>query len=61
MFKRALVSTSDKSGLIELLKPLADKGCEIVSTGGTSQFLRENGVKVVEVAEVTGFPEVMDG
>jgi len=61
MFKRALVSTSDKRGLVEFLKPLADSGCEIVSTGGTSKFLRDNGIKVKEVAEATGFPEMMDG
>src|SRR5271170_6280093 len=61
MFKRALVSTSDISGLIEFLGPLAESGCEIVSTGGTSKFLKENGIKVKEVAEVTGFPEMMDG
>jgi len=61
MFKRALVSTSDITGLIEFLKPLAQSGCEIVSTGGTSRFLKENGIRVKEVAEVTGFPEMMDG
>jgi len=61
MFKRALVSTSDKTGLVEFLKPLAENGCEIVSTGGTSKFLKENGIKVREVSEVTGFPEMMDG
>jgi phosphoribosylaminoimidazolecarboxamide formyltransferase / IMP cyclohydrolase len=61
MFKRALVSTSDKTGLVEFIKPLAESGCEIVSTGGTSKFLRENGIKVKEVADVTGFPEMMDG
>src|SRR5256885_10275703 len=61
MFKRALVSTSDKTGLLEFLKPLADQGCEIISTGGTSKYLRENGLQVTEVAEVTGFPEMMDG
>lgn len=61
MFKRALVSTSDKTGLVEFLKPLVDQGMEVVSTGGTSKFLRENKIKVTEVSEVTGFPEVMDG
>ena len=61
MFKRALVSTSDKTGLVEFLQPLVASGCEVVSTGGTSQFLRKNGLKVTEVSEVTGFPEVMDG
>jgi phosphoribosylaminoimidazolecarboxamide formyltransferase/IMP cyclohydrolase len=61
MFKRALVSTSDKTGLLEFLMPLFKGGCEIVSTGGTSKFLRENGIQVKEVGEVTGFPEMMDG
>ena len=51
MFKRALVSTSNKTGLIDFLKPIAASGCEIVSTGGTSKFLRENKIKVREVAE----------
>lgn len=60
-FKNALVSVSDKTGLAEFLKPLADQGLRIVSTGGTSKFLREKGFKVVEVGEQTGFPEVMDG
>jgi phosphoribosylaminoimidazolecarboxamide formyltransferase / IMP cyclohydrolase len=61
MFRNALISTSDKSGLLEFVKPLNQRGMRVVSTGGTSKFLRENGVKVVEVAEQTGFPEVMDG
>ncbi len=61
MFKNVLVSTSDKTGLIEFLGPLAARGCRIVSTGGTSKYLRDHQIKVVEVAEQTGFPEVMDG
>lgn len=61
MFKNALISTSDKNGLLEFVKPLADRGMRVVSTGGTSKFLRENKIKVIEVAEQTGFPEVMDG
>ncbi|MCC6278033.1 MAG: bifunctional phosphoribosylaminoimidazolecarboxamide formyltransferase/IMP cyclohydrolase [Oligoflexia bacterium] len=61
MFKRAIVSVSDKTGLIEFIEPIAKAGCEIVSTGGTAKFLRENKIKVTEVAEVTGFPEMMDG
>ncbi len=60
-FKRALVSTSNKDGLVEFLKPLVDAGLEVVSTGGTSKFLRDHGIKVTEVADVTGFPEMMDG
>lgn len=61
MFKNALISTSNKDGLLEFVKPLSQNGTRVVSTGGTSKYLRDNGVKVVEVAEQTGFPEVMDG
>ena len=61
MFKNALVSTSDKNGLVEFLRPLVAQGCRIVSTGGTSKHLRDHKIPVVEVAEQTGFPEVMDG
>lgn len=61
MWKRALVSVSDKTGLLELLSPLVAKGLEIVSTGGTAKFLKEKGFAVKEISEVTGFPEVMDG
>lgn len=58
---RALVSTSDKTGLIEFLSPLMDLGLELVSTGGTYDFLKKNNFNVVEVSEVTKFPEVLDG
>ena len=61
MFKNALVSVSDKTGLIEFIKPLAQKGMRVVSTGGTAKFLEENGIKVIQVSEQTGFPEIMDG
>jgi phosphoribosylaminoimidazolecarboxamide formyltransferase / IMP cyclohydrolase len=61
MWKRALVSVSNKTGLVEFLKPLASGGTEIVSTGGTAEFLRQAGMKVTDVSEVTKFPEVMDG
>ena len=61
MFKNALVSTSNKEGLVEFLRPFVEKGMRIVSTGGTSKHLREHGLAVIEVAEQTGFPEVMDG
>lgn len=61
MFKNALVSVSDKTGLIEFLKPLYQKGLRIVSTGGTAQYLKENGMKIVDISEQTGFPEVMGG
>ena len=58
---RALISVSDKSGLIELGRSLAARGIEIVSTGGTSAALAKAGVKVLDVADLTGFPEMMDG
>ena len=58
---RALVSVHDKRGLVELGRALAALGIEIVSTGGTARLLRESGVAVREVAEITGFPEMMDG
>ena len=61
MYKNALVSCSDKTGLIDFLRPLVAKGLRVVSTGGTAKHLREHGIKVVEVSEQTGFPEVMDG
>lgn len=61
MYKRALVSVSNKDGLVDFLKPLASQGLTIVSTGGTAKYLKENGFKVMDVSEVTQFPEVMDG
>lgn len=61
MFKNALVSVSDKTGLVEFLKPLAEQGLRIVSTGGTAQHLKQAGLKVVDVSEQTGFAEVMGG
>lgn len=60
MFKNALISVSDKSGLIDFLKPFRS-GLRIVSTGGTARFLRENGFTVTDVSEQTQFPEVMGG
>jgi phosphoribosylaminoimidazolecarboxamide formyltransferase/IMP cyclohydrolase len=59
--RRALVSVSDKSGLIELARALAARGIEILSTGGTARLLADQGVAVREVASYTGFPEIMDG
>jgi phosphoribosylaminoimidazolecarboxamide formyltransferase/IMP cyclohydrolase len=59
--RRALVSVSDKSGLIPFASALAELGIEIVSTGGTARALREAGIDAVEVSEKTGFPEIMDG
>jgi len=59
--KTALISVSDKTGIIELAKGLADLGVKILSTGGTAKSIRENGVDVTDVSEHTGFPEIMDG
>ncbi len=59
--QRALISVSDKSGIIDFARALADKGVEILSTGGTARLLADNGVAVVEVSAYTGFPEMMDG
>ncbi|MGZ5083817.1 MAG: bifunctional phosphoribosylaminoimidazolecarboxamide formyltransferase/IMP cyclohydrolase [Usitatibacter sp.] len=59
--QRALISVSDKTGVVELAKALLTHGVEILSTGGTAQLLKLNGVVVTEVAEHTGFPEMMEG
>lgn len=59
--KRALVSVSDKTGLIEFLKPLVQNGLQIISTGGTLKYLLENNISATEVSVTTGFPEVLDG
>ncbi len=58
---RALISVSDKTGLLDLARALAGLGVELISTGGTSGMLRAAGLAVRDVAEVTGFPEMMDG
>ena len=59
--RRALLSVSDKTGLAELGQALAARGVELLSTGGTATALRAAGLEVVDVSEVTGFPEMMDG
>jgi len=59
--RRALLSVSDKTGLADLGRALADKGVELVSTGGTAKALREAGLHVRDVSDLTGFPEMMDG
>ena len=59
--KRALLSVSDKTGLAQLGKALAAKGVELLSTGGSAKALRDAGLEVKDVSEVTGFPEMMDG
>ncbi len=61
MKKRAIISVSDKTGVVDLARGLAEAGWEVVSTGGTARALREAGIPVIEVSEVTGFPECLDG
>ncbi len=58
---RAILSVSDKSGLVELARGLADRGVELISTGGTAKAIAAAGIPVVNVSDVTGFPEMMDG
>ncbi|MFW2851096.1 bifunctional phosphoribosylaminoimidazolecarboxamide formyltransferase/IMP cyclohydrolase [Sphingomonas sp. TX0543] len=59
--KRALLSVSDKTGVVDLARALAERGVELVSTGGTAKALRDAGLTVRDVSDVTGFPEMMDG
>ncbi|SPJ23372.1 bifunctional phosphoribosylaminoimidazolecarboxamide formyltransferase/IMP cyclohydrolase [Palleronia abyssalis] len=59
--KRALLSVSDKTGLIDLGRALSDRGVEILSTGGSAKALRDAGIEVRDVSDATGFPEMMDG
>ena len=61
MSKRALVSVSDKTGLVAFVKGLVDLGWEIIATGGTQKLLEKEGVKTIGISEVTGFPEILDG
>ena len=58
---RALISVSDKTGIVEFAQALAARGIEILSTGGTFKLLQDNGVNAIEVSDYTGFPEMMDG
>ena len=58
---RALISVSDKDGLIDFARALQQSGVEILSTGGTARALSESGITATEVSEITGFPEIMDG
>lgn len=59
--RRALISVSDKTGIVEFAQALADRGVDILSTGGTACLLAEQGIAVTEVSDYTGFPEMMDG
>jgi phosphoribosylaminoimidazolecarboxamide formyltransferase/IMP cyclohydrolase len=59
--RRALISVSDKTGIADFARVLKTFGVEIISTGGTAQALRDAGIEVRDVSDVTGFPEMMDG
>src|SRR3954464_795606 len=59
--QRALLSVSDKAGLVPFAKALAERGVELISTGGTAKTLREQGIPVIELSAYTGFPEMLDG
>lgn len=61
VIKRALISVSDKTGIVEFARELSGSGVEILSTGGTAKLLAGNGLDVIEVSDYTGFPEMMDG
>ncbi|NLM09798.1 MAG: bifunctional phosphoribosylaminoimidazolecarboxamide formyltransferase/IMP cyclohydrolase [Clostridiaceae bacterium] len=61
MIKRALISVSDKKGIVDFAKELASLQIEIISTGGTAELLQNNGVKVTGISDITGFPECLDG
>ncbi len=61
IIRRALLSVSDKTGLVDFARALADFGVELISTGGTRKTLADAGLTVVDIAEVTGFPEILDG
>ena len=58
---QALLSVSDKSGIVELAQALHAQGVKLLSTGGTAKLLADKGLPVTEVAEMTGFPEMLDG
>src|ERR1700754_1005144 len=58
---RALISVSDKTGLLDFARSLSQRGVDLISTGGTAKALADAGLKVTDVATLTGFPEMMDG
>jgi len=59
--ERAIISVTDKSGIVEFAKSLSELGVQILSTGGTARALREGGISVTDISDYTGFPEMMDG
>ena len=61
MKKRALISVYDKTGILDFAKFLVSKGVEIISTGGTYKYLKENNIEVIEVSKITNFEEMLEG
>src|ERR1700678_1160797 len=59
--QRAILSVTDKTGLVDFARKLVDQGVELVSTGGTAKLLRDSGITVKDISELTGFPEMLDG
>src|ERR1044071_7603366 len=59
--QRVFISVTDKTGIVDFARELHEMGAGIVSTGGTSRMIRESGIPVQDVSEVTGFPEMLDG
>src|ERR1700732_3974575 len=59
--QRVLISVTDKTGIVDFARELSGMGAELISTGGTARAIRESGVPVKDVSEVTGFPEMLDG
>ena len=59
--QRAILSVTDKTGLVEFARQLSGMGVELISTGGTAKLLRESGIAVKDISELTGFPEMLDG
>src|SRR6202158_4609446 len=61
MIRRALLSVTDKTGIVDFARRLTELGVELISTGGTAKIVRDSGIPVKDVSEVTGFPEMLDG
>ncbi|MGH9881305.1 MAG: hypothetical protein ACRD6N_07700, partial [Pyrinomonadaceae bacterium] len=59
--QRALISVSDRTGIVEFARTLKEFNIEIISTGGTARHLRDSGIEIREISDLTGFPEIMDG
>ena len=61
MIKRALISVSDKTGIVELARELVKNGIELISTGGTAKTLEAEGIKVIRISDITGYHDCLDG